>query len=35
MKSMIEELTSRAGKTEKRKRYAKGYRIQTLYEEVV
>jgi len=35
MESMIEELTGRAGKTERRKRYAKGYRVQTLYEEVV
>jgi hypothetical protein len=29
------ELTGRAGKSETRKRYAKGYRIQILYEEVV
>jgi hypothetical protein len=35
MESMIEELTGRAGKTETRKPYAKGYRVQTLYEEVV
>ena len=35
MESMIEELTGRAGKTETRKRYAKGYRVQTLYEEAV
>ena len=35
MESMIEELTGRAGKTETRKRYAKGYRVQNLYEEVV
>jgi len=32
---MIEELTGRAGKTETRKRYAKGYRVKTLYEETV
>jgi hypothetical protein len=35
MESMIEELTGRAGHTETRKRYAKGYRVKTLYEEVV
>ena len=35
MESMIEELTGRAGKTETRKRYAKGYRVQTLYEECI
>ena len=35
MESMIEELTGRAGHTETRNRYAKGYRVQTLYEEVV
>ena len=29
------ELTGKAGKTETRKRYAKGYRVKTLYEEVV
>ena len=35
MESMIEELTGRAGKTETSTRYAKGYRVQTLYEEAV
>ncbi len=35
MESMIEALTGRAGKTETRKRYAKGYRVQTLYEECI
>ena len=35
MESMIEELTGRAGHTETRKRYAKGYRVQTLYEECI
>jgi hypothetical protein len=35
MESMIEELTGRAGHTETRKRYAKGYRVKMLYEEVV
>jgi integrase len=34
MESLIEEFTGRAGKTETRKRYAKGYRVKTLYEEV-
>ena len=33
--SLIEELTGRAGKTETRKRYAKGYRVPTLYEECI
>lgn len=33
--SLIEELTGRAGKTETRKRYAKGYRGGTLYEECI
>ncbi|RJQ75526.1 MAG: site-specific integrase [Desulfobacteraceae bacterium] len=33
--SLIEELTGRAGKTETRRRYAKGYRIKTLYEECI
>ena len=35
MESMIEELTGRAVEmsTETRKRYAKGYRVQTLYME--
>lgn len=35
MESMIEELTGRAGHTETRRRYAKGYRVQTLYEECI
>ena len=35
MESMIEELTGRAAKTETRKWYAKGYRVQTLYKKVV
>ena len=35
MESLIEEFAGRAGKTETRKRYAKGYRVETLYEEVV
>ncbi len=33
--SIIEELTGRAGKTETRKRYAKGYRVETLYQECI
>jgi integrase len=33
--SLIEELTGRAGKTETRKRYAKGYNVETLYEECI
>ena len=33
MESMIEELTGRAGKTETRNRYSKGYRAKELYEE--
>jgi integrase len=33
--SLIEELTGRAGKTETSRRYAKGYRVPTLYEECV
>lgn len=35
METMIEEITGRAGKTETSKRYAKGYRIKTLYEEAI
>lgn len=35
MESMIEELTGRAGKTETSRRYAKGYRVQELYEECI
>jgi hypothetical protein len=35
MESMIEELTGRAGKTETRKRYAKGYRVQMLHGECI
>ena len=35
MESMIEALTGRASKTERRKRYAKGYRVQALYEECI
>ena len=35
MESIIEELTGRAGKTETRKRCAKGYSAQTLYEECI
>jgi integrase len=35
MESLIEELTGRAGKSETRKRYAKGYRVETLYEECI
>jgi hypothetical protein len=34
LESMIEELTGRAEKTETRKRYSKGYSVQTLYEDV-
>lgn len=33
--SVIEELTGRAGKTETSRRYAKGYRVETLYRECV
>ena len=35
LEPMIEELTGRAGKTETRTRYSKGYRVQTLYEECI
>jgi integrase len=35
MESLVEELTGRAGKTETRKTYAKGYRAETLYEECI
>jgi integrase len=35
MESLVEELTGRAGKSETRKRYAKGYRVETLYEECI
>jgi integrase len=35
MESIIEELTGRAGKTETSRRYAKGYRVDTLYREAV
>lgn len=35
MESLIEELPGRAGKTETRQRYAKGYRAKTLYEECI
>jgi integrase len=35
MESLVEELTGRAGKTETRKTYAKGYRVETLYEECI
>ena len=35
MESLIEELTGRAGKTETRKTYTKGYRVETLYEECI
>lgn len=35
MESLVEELTGRAGKTETRKRYAKGYRVRTLYDECI
>ncbi len=35
MESLVEELTGRAGKTETRKRYTKGYRVETLYEECI
>lgn len=33
--SLIEELHGRAGKTETRKRYTKGYRVHTLYKECI
>ena len=35
MESLIEELTGRAGKTETRNRYSKGYRAEILYEECI
>jgi integrase len=35
MESLIEELTGRAGKTETRKRYTKGYTVKNLYEKCV
>jgi integrase len=35
MESLVEELTGRAGKTETRKTYTKGYRVDTLYEECI
>jgi len=35
MESLIEELTGRAGKTETRNRYSKGYRAKELYEEAI
>ena len=35
MESLVEELTGRAGKSETRKRYAKGYRVDTIYEECI
>jgi integrase len=35
METMIEEITGRAGKTETSKRYAKGYRIRTMYEQAI
>lgn len=35
MESLIEELTGRAGKTETRNRYTKGYRAKELYEEAI
>jgi integrase len=35
MESLVEELTGRAGRTETRKTYTKGYRMETLYEECI
>jgi len=35
MESLIEELTGRAGKTETRRRYSKGYQVKTLYEKCI